>query len=52
MYSKVDKQGGGGRGLMKKILNIFIINFEKVDKPRGGSNKWDEIVFINFMHLV
>ena len=36
--SNVDKQEGGGSLLMEeeKILNVNIINFKKVDKPRGG----------------
>ena len=35
--STVDKQWGDGRHRwIKKILNVNIINFEKVDKPKGG----------------
>ena len=34
--SKVDKRWGGPRMWIKKILNVNIINFEKVDKPKGG----------------
>ena len=29
-------RGGGPRMWIKKILNVNIINFEKVDKPEGG----------------
>ena len=30
-------KGGGGRHMwIKKFLNVNIINFENVDKPKGG----------------
>ena len=47
---KVDKQGGGSRRMwIKKFLNVNIINFEKVDKPKGGgSNNVDKVILLNF----
>ena len=42
---KQDETGRNGkkprRRWIKKILNVNIINFEKVDKPKGGvQTKW------------
>ena len=31
---------------IKKILNVNIINFQKVDKPRGGGSDNVEKVFV------
>ena len=39
---------GGGQSLIEKFLNVIIINFEKVDKPRGGVDKVDEVILLNF----
>ena len=38
--------GGGGRRMwIKKFLNVNIINFEKVDKPKGGGSDNVDKVF-------
>ena len=47
-FLKVDKRWGGQRGWMKKFLNMNIINFKKVKKPRGGGRtKWIMIFLLN-----
>ena len=37
----------------KTILNVNIINFKKVDKPKGdgGLDKVDKVIVANFGHL-
>ena len=38
---------GGGCGMwMNKFINVIIINFEKVDKPKGGrgSDNLDKVI--------
>ena len=44
---------GGPRMWIKKILNVNIINFKKVDKPRrgGGRTMWIRF-FVEFRHFL
>ena len=38
--------------LIKKYLNMNVINFYKVDKPReGGSNKVVKVILVNFGNM-
>ena len=30
-----------------KFLNVNIINFEKVDKPKGGADNEDKVILLN-----
>ena len=42
-------EGGGHQRWIKKFLNVNIINFEKVDKPKGGgSDNVDKVILLNF----
>ena len=50
-WSRRSEEGGGGgrRMWIKKFLNVNIINFEKVDKPKvGGSDNVDKVILLNF----
>ena len=38
-------EGGGPRMWIKKIPNVKIINFQKVDKPRGWSDNAGVLIF-------
>ena len=41
----MEVEGGGSPQVDKKFLNVNIINFQKVDKPRGWSEKVDKVFF-------
>ena len=43
--------GGGVAASGKKIPNVNIINFETVDRPRGGG-QGGQGYFVNFCHYV
>ena len=44
-----DGRREGRRMWIKKFLNVNIIYFEKVDKPRGGgSDNVDKVILLNF----
>ena len=57
----MDKVGGGGHRkwisdggspkVDKLILNVNIINFKKVDKPRGGIGQRGLGFFVKFKHI-
>ena len=41
--------GGGPRMWIKKFLNVNTINFEKVDKPRGGgADNVEKVILLTF----